>query len=128
MRSLSTARSAVDSFSNIASHISVATLLNTCKGPSSASSAPARACTAAGALEVPPHIGGRHFTPRSSSLRMTLFSAQERGVFAVPPSAAMISPVSLALGDSGTPLAQQGKCSNLFMRSTTVSAVRGSHS
>ena len=128
MRSLSTARSAVDSFSNMASHMSVAKLLKTCRGPSSASSAPARACTVAGALEAPPHIGGVHFTPQSSSLRITLFSAQESGCFAVPPSAAMISPVSLALGDSGTPLAQQGRCSNFFMVSTTVSAVRGSHS
>lgn len=128
MRSLSTARSAVDSFSNMASHMSVATLLKTCKGPSSASSAPARACTLAGALEVPPHIVGLHLTPHSSSLRMTLFSAQESGSFAVPPSAAIISPVSLALGDSGTPLAQQGRCANFCMVATTLCAVRGSHS
>jgi|TARA_B110000196_G_scaffold296204_1_gene286373 hypothetical protein len=51
---------------------------------------------------------------------MTLFSAQESGSFAVPPSAAIISPVSLALGDSGTPLAQQGRCSSFCMVVTTL--------
>ena len=128
MRLLSTARSAVESFSNIASHMSVAMLLKTCRGPSSASSVRPRACTAAGALEAPAHIGGRTLTPRSSSLRMILFWSQERGIFAVPPSASMISPVSLALGVSGTPLAQQGRCSNFCMVLTTLCAVRGSHS
>ena len=59
---------------------------------------------------------------------MILFSSEDRGCFAVPPSASIISPISLVLGLSGTPSLQQGKFSSFFMIATTVSAVRGSHS